>query len=171
MTLTDYLAAEATNYRVRRKLTEAEAWQMIAEYQAGANVQALNRKWGIPQERFRKILAAAGVQPRRMAESIALWHEANGRGSPSAGSEAQQNAGFVSTTPATVKPPTHRQVEDVPCGWDGVERVVVKVGAEEQWCAKCGETIVGGWCYRCGDNGDTVRTVDVLRDGEFAVIR
>ena len=176
MSLTDYLAAEAANFRVRRKLTEAEARTMIAEYQGGAAIQPLITKWRMSQERFYRLLAAAGVPVRSIAESTTLWHAANKKTTlpASAGSESQLNEGYEFSTPATAKPPRPIDTSDVPCGWDGVSHNVIKVARGERTCLKCGAAVTSKKAATCETmecDGALVDTITALglRDGEWVM--
>ena len=92
----------------------------------------------------------------------------------SAGTDAQQNNGFVITTKTTRKP--GRAVDTstvVPCGWDGFTPVVIDIAPNEKWCRLCGTVAIRGSCPNCpgASAGDLIPAVDVLRPDEYRMRR
>lgn len=122
--LTDLLKKQNATSRTQLTLAQAEA--MIQAYQNNAPVYHLLKRTadrgGMGIDRFNAILTAAGVPIRTPEESIQLWRDNSkaasmvrvNLGGPPAGSEAQQNEGFVKTTPLTIKPPKHRKAATTP---------------------------------------------------------
>lgn len=133
----------------KKRLTEGQIADMLKMYQGDTPIGEIVKKFGLSSDTIHKYRERAGIPKRTQAESVALWRQAMN----------------ISHDPRPPRKIAH--AEDVPCGWDG-ESVTVKVSPGEVWCRECWESLMGGFCVRCGTGGvPTVKAVDVLRVGEW----
>lgn len=174
------------NKYTKREFTAAEIATIGEEYTRDTDplsVQALREKYKVGTDRMYALIRESGHEVRSSGEQLQAWHAARKRTKAAkataqtpkakgteAGSPAQLNNGYEFSTDKTRKPPTRRIVADVPCGWDGVTRNVIRVARGERTCMLCGEAVTGRECPTSGcDGGELVDTVTALglRDGEW----
>lgn len=162
--------------------TPEEEAAIVAQYASGEKwINQLREEYHIGADRLKRMIEAHGVPIRpagfqetthsrlhnKRTQATAQTPKAKGT---EAGSDAQLNNGYEFSTDKTRKPPTRRIVADVPCGWDGVTRNVIRVARGERTCMLCGEAVTGRECPTSGcEGGRLVDTVTALglRDGEY----
>ena len=165
------------------RYTAEEESAIVAQYASGEKwINELRIEYRIDADRLKRMIEAHGVaiRPAGFQETThSRLHDKRSKvkrkqtpkaKGTEAGSPAQLNNGYEFSTDKTRKPPTRRIVADVPCGWDGVTRNVIRVARGERTCMLCGEAVTGRECPTSGcDGGELVDTVTALglRDGEW----
>jgi len=150
------------------ELTKIQEKEIAEKYAAGTSFSALKAEYRTGREKIHRILKAHGIEPRTREQGRKVWRDSlsskNVLSSKSAGDQ------FNAPANRPPKPPTVRDVPDLPCGWDGIEGVVIRVAPGERTCMLCGEAVAGKACPTMDcDGGELVDTVVALglREGEW----